>query len=764
MIRKMASTSNHDAVKALRARSSSITSTDAASAPLPITHPASVLPLNSEEPLKSTQSWETAYVFAFIYKFTSLCHDLKIGLRFRTAFDLEEVLQVDTRNQEATSAQDTNLINAQEILTEILMTFYDNLKSISANNWEKWLKAYVEDIINHELANPILAQLNWKENYVRTRKNGFWDLTWNEKVHLLKVLVDRQLTYSPKIKAMVDENYEKALIKPTKQAANIAAKSSSVTVKPFQNPLLIKPLGVDRNFKTWWQIDDSPRVYRSGNPYKSPCTWEVLSTTNTEFLKLKSSLASDSLPHQLETSDCPSPIESLDSKQKPQVKKLKIPLMFINPSTNLSPSKRDKKQDQGIKLELQLNRALEEIAQPNIQAGEQQKQELIRRQEKLDQQEAKKRRKIDLINAQPNLTRSTPGFGLRSRLRSLASKPDYVVDSDSRDKEWERGLREYEKAYTPRNFNKDGQPGKQKCLGGIQCSQTSSEDAEDQISKHSDLADEEEEGEYDAMADEGSEFSSKTSNNGRSSHKHQNDSKKRSTTKSEGERRSSRVRTKHEADVEETSKLPVDEEVPQPLPPIWSRAQAPNVPHDQVNDSIGSHASNQDNLNGNVSVWSRGKLVYVAGNNKYVSKPVTAPKKKIIAKPGSGVVLKTISSFPQDLTPSGAASGSLHALHSNSLASLQARLSAMTGDEEEEDNTLHLKEKTSPAAAKEGITVEDEALSSLFDDLKNETLGSEIMNHETAVLSGAIRSDSQSSTEHDGSGCVNPVNAKVLAI
>ncbi|MBW0545182.1 hypothetical protein O181_084897 [Austropuccinia psidii MF-1] len=93
----------------------------------------------------------------------------------------------------------------------------------------------------------------------------------------------------------------------------------------------------------------------------------------------------------------------------------------------------------------------------------------------------------------------------------------------------------------------------------------------------------------------------------------------------------------------------------------------------------------------------------------------------------------------------------------------------MTGDEEEEDNTLHLKEETSPAAAKEGITVEDEALSSLFDDLKNETLGSEIMNHETAVLpplglSGAISSDSKSSTEHDVSGCVKPVNAKVLAI
>ncbi|MBW0541163.1 hypothetical protein O181_080878 [Austropuccinia psidii MF-1] len=254
------------------------------------------------------------------------------------------------------------------------------------------------------------------------------------------------------------------------------------------------------------------------------------------------------------------------------------------------------------------------------------------------------RRKIDLINAQPNLTRSTPGFGLQSRLRLLASKPNYVVDSDLQDKEWERGLRHCE-------------------------------DAEDQILKHSELADEEEEGEYDAMADERLEFSSKTLNNGHSLHKHQKASKKRSTTKSKGDRRSLRVRTKHEADVDETPKFPVDEEVPQPLHPIWSRAQAPNVPHDQVNDSIGSHASNQDNLNGNVSVWSRGKLVYVAGNKKYVSKSVTVMKKKIISKPGSGV-LKTMSSFPQDLTPSGAASGSLHALHSNSLAPLQARLSA----------------------------------------------------------------------------------------
>ncbi|MBW0551389.1 hypothetical protein O181_091104 [Austropuccinia psidii MF-1] len=182
-------------------------------------------------------------------------------------------------------------------------------------------------------------------------------------------------------------------------------------------------------------------------------------------------------------------------KAQTRVKKLKIPLIFINPSTNLSPSKRDKKQDQGIKLELQLNKALEEIAQSNIQAGEQQKQQLIRRQEKLDQQECKMRRNVDLINVQPNLTRSTPGFGLRSHLRSLASKPNYIVDSNLQDKKWECGLREYEKAYTLHNFNKDGQPGKQKFLGEIQCSQTSSEDAEDQISKHSELADKEEEGE-----------------------------------------------------------------------------------------------------------------------------------------------------------------------------------------------------------------------------------------------------------------------------
>jgi hypothetical protein len=210
-------------------------------------------------------------------------------------------------------------------------------------------------------------------------------LILHHKVHLLRILVDHQLAYSAKIKSIIDENHDKATGKSTKQPANLPTK---LDAKPSQNPLLIKPLGVDRHSRIWWQIDgkkrkkksistfnfthlirlfifeDSPRIYASGNPYKSENYWEVLSTTKSEYLELSNTLdVNPSL--SLQSSDVSQITSDAKSTKQSSTKNAKIPSMFT------SNRKKNTPQDQRLKSEWELSQTLAEVAQANIEAGEQ---------------------------------------------------------------------------------------------------------------------------------------------------------------------------------------------------------------------------------------------------------------------------------------------------------------------------------------------------------------------------------------------------------
>jgi hypothetical protein len=96
----------------------------------------------------------------------------------------ERILEVDTRTapSELTDEPGPDSSEAREILTTILNTFHENLKTANGSTWARWLKSYIEDLVKHELQQPMFTILKWKENYIRTRENGFWDLDWHEKV------------------------------------------------------------------------------------------------------------------------------------------------------------------------------------------------------------------------------------------------------------------------------------------------------------------------------------------------------------------------------------------------------------------------------------------------------------------------------------------------------------------------------------------------------------------------------------------------------
>ncbi|EGG05905.1 uncharacterized protein MELLADRAFT_77982, partial [Melampsora larici-populina 98AG31] len=324
--------------------------------------PASVdLPSKRTEILdKPSESWETAYVWAFICKFTSLSEDIEIALRIQNVIDFEKAVENNDR----------------DILTAIIKIFHENLKLVNTANWQRWLSQYVDTVLKAKEKIPSNALLKWQENLLKTSQDGFWNLDWKEKIHLLRTLVDHQLSYSQNIRSIVDENYEKALGKPSKNSASSKAstntgKASLEQPVAIENPLLIRPLGLDRDMKTWWQIDDSPRIYCSGNPHKSNCSWDVLSSTQEEFLIAQSRLDND--PSLL---PLPSP-SSGDAGQdgKPVKSKGKVPAMFLTGSKkNGSPSK---KIDPKLKREWQLNKAIDDVAKPRIENGKKRVQQIL---------------------------------------------------------------------------------------------------------------------------------------------------------------------------------------------------------------------------------------------------------------------------------------------------------------------------------------------------------------------------------------------------
>jgi hypothetical protein len=291
----------------------------------------------------------------------------------------------------------------------------------------------------------------------------------------------------------------------------------------------------------------------------------------------------------------------------------------------------------------------------------------------LEELEAKKQRRIALANAPkraPDLTRSTPGFGVRSRLRSQLTKPDYVVDSDAIDRKLERALKQYENSSTTESDSgKKAKQTKRKRKGGPKDSQGSdSEDSEYQTGQDASVA----------GTNEYSETTEKdgTAQASRPSRKRTCSSKKLSVP---GERRSLRVRTKIEVEAEEEEhpKPLVTEEESQHIEPTWSRSKPPVSSSNS--EIIEGPIADSGEPNDNVSVWSRGKLIYVAGNNKCQQFPLHALHKSSwltcnlqfidACKPG-------VASEAQSATTST----------TRSLSVLQARLEAMAGDDDDDDD------------------------------------------------------------------------------
>lgn len=121
-----------------------------------------------------------------------------------------------------------------DLLVEIIKVFQSNLKlviptservkdkPINKRDWFPWLESWVTMRFQdkeREKGAKRPTGLNWERNILARTvathieekgndgQNRFWKISWQEKVHLLRIIVDWQLAYSPQIVQIVTANY-----------------------------------------------------------------------------------------------------------------------------------------------------------------------------------------------------------------------------------------------------------------------------------------------------------------------------------------------------------------------------------------------------------------------------------------------------------------------------------------------------------------------------------------------------------------------------
>nr|ODN85338.1 hypothetical protein L203_04947 [Cryptococcus depauperatus CBS 7841] len=247
--------------------------------------------------------WQVAFIWAFIVRF-SLCSRIP-GLE--TLEDLEKSLHEPVASR------------PDDVLESVLVCFLSNLKpgnrNLNAENIQHHLSSYITDqlISNSEWTvwdrpwplneenrascctnDPFRSELGRLRYYGeptwdRAKKNplkrmeekggGLFELDWRERVRLLRQLVDWQLTYSELIRNIINSS-QKSVPKPKK-----GSSSKNVTKEEETSSIIVEPLGQSRNRQRIWALDDSWRLYRSGNPFKRPCPLESISLSKDDYFQ-----------------------------------------------------------------------------------------------------------------------------------------------------------------------------------------------------------------------------------------------------------------------------------------------------------------------------------------------------------------------------------------------------------------------------------------------------------------------------------------------
>ncbi|QRV83316.1 hypothetical protein RhiJN_11332 [Ceratobasidium sp. AG-Ba] len=229
--------------------------------------PKKVPALLEPRPNHPSSRWETAYVYAFIVKFTNIRG--KDGLD--SPVDLEEALLFP---------------GPTPVLEQVLSRFVLNLRPGSRNTGPNLIARTTQTLLE-EFLRTTERSIWWDDGMAKNmdpfekHKGDLFTLPWETKLLILRQLVDYQLQHSVLIRDIIDTVWGARPMKHRKGAKKEAPSPAAEGYTKKQ--LMIEPLGQDRTRRRFWTLDDSTRVYVSGNPWKSHCVFYSTSSTREEY-------------------------------------------------------------------------------------------------------------------------------------------------------------------------------------------------------------------------------------------------------------------------------------------------------------------------------------------------------------------------------------------------------------------------------------------------------------------------------------------------
>ncbi|GAA5837622.1 hypothetical protein JCM11251_002027 [Rhodosporidiobolus azoricus] len=149
------------------------------------------------------------------------------------------------------------------------------LKELTDYHGKKTWFHFLINFVTQRLQSDLYSGgFRWRSNLLRTRglkpgqedERNFWLLRWEDKVHLMRQMIDYMLVSVPSVRDKIKDAYDLGNQRIAKR-------------DPESNPLVILPLGRTSSLLTIYQLDTSPRLYASGAPYKPSAPWVAVSST-----------------------------------------------------------------------------------------------------------------------------------------------------------------------------------------------------------------------------------------------------------------------------------------------------------------------------------------------------------------------------------------------------------------------------------------------------------------------------------------------------
>ncbi|KAK4704231.1 hypothetical protein P7C70_g1980, partial [Phenoliferia sp. Uapishka_3] len=173
-----------------------------------------------------------------------------------------------------------------ELLIEIFKAFKANLPeapdSHQRKDWFGWLFRFVKNRMIEKENGIVSLGLEWTVNLLKrpgTRalmdvEKEFWLLSWENKIHIMRVLVDYQLTYSHVIRSVIDECYDLGKQRIIKRSSDL-------------NRLTIDPIGpYQKSRRTLWSLDNTARLYSSEGPHSRNPFWTTVAIDAVSYESL----------------------------------------------------------------------------------------------------------------------------------------------------------------------------------------------------------------------------------------------------------------------------------------------------------------------------------------------------------------------------------------------------------------------------------------------------------------------------------------------